>query len=151
LGSRIFDGIKRAWKWLTSVFTQGIEHAANWFANLGRLAYSFASNTFASVKTTLSKVKNAISLLFANQVTGSDVQHIVMSRSHSTDYNVYINPEADRQYLQTFISNLRQQTADFSAGIKLLGRLIDIIKTVMLISTGGLGVIMAMVKLSALL
>ena len=109
------------------------------------------SNTFSSVKTTLSGVKNAISFLFANEVIGSDVQHIVMSRSHSADYNVYINPQADPQTLQRFISNLRQQTADFSAGIQLLGQLIDTIKTVMLISTGGLGVIMALVKLHALL
>lgn len=150
LGSRIWDGIKRVWRWMKSLFSKIVKKLTTWAINAARLVYQYAVNAFPVLKK-ISKVTAAtFSVLFNWNFPDSDIQHLVISRDLDFDYNLYLNPARDTKKVLQILEKLSSQTSLFNTGAQILAfllrTLIYLIKNIAA-AGGWFGLILAIVKI----
>jgi hypothetical protein len=150
IGSRIWDGIKRIWRWMKSLFKKAVHAVSTWVKNLARLTYQYAINAFPIAKRFIKLTSVTFSVLFRRTLPNSDVRHMVINRDIDFDYRVYLNPARDRAKTARLLKKFSTRTTLFNIGAHLLGflmgTLITLIKNV---SPGGgwFGLILALVRI----
>ena len=150
LGSRIWDGIKRVWRWMKSVFNKIIKKVSTWAINTARLVYQYAVNAFPIVKKISKMTAATFSVLINRTFPGSDIQHLVISRDLDFDYNLYLNPARDPKKVLQILEKFSRQTSLFNKGAHILAFLLRtlfyLIKNVAA-AGGWFGLILAIVKI----
>ena len=149
IGSRIWDGVRRAWRWLKALVLRGIHKAAAWICNTARLAYRFAGNAFRVVKSAFKTATEAIRFMMHKEVPGSDPNHLVIRRDGDFDYLLFLNRDNDPTVVDALLAQFRRQADSFRLALGVLGVLaramVDLAKKVAF--GGWLGFIAALVKL----
>ncbi len=153
IGSRLWDGVKRVWRWITAIIgrvRRVFHRVVEWTKNLARLAYRYALRGFAAVKRAVGRVAGAIEYLSHEVAPDSDPEHVVIRRDRDLDYTVCLSPGRDAGRVRAITSNLVLQARFFAAGVRVLGRLvaltIDTLRTVSW-AVGWFGLILALVRL----
>ena len=150
IGSRIWDGIKRVWRWMKSLFKKAVHAVSTWVKNLARLTYQYAINAFPIVKRFIKLTSITFSVLFRKTMPNSDVRHMVINRDLDFDYRVYLNPARDPVRTARLLEKFRTRTTLFNVGARLLGFLMDTLITLIKnVSLGGgwFGLILALVRI----
>ena len=150
IGSRIWDGIKRVWRWFKLLLKKVGRKIGTWTKNIARLVYRYALNAFPIVTQIAKVTKETISFLWHKTLQDSDIGHIVISRDNDFDYRVYVNPNRDREIVEEILERFQARAHIFSVGMRLLGVLIDALISV--IARGGLvlgwfGLVLALVRI----
>ena len=148
LGSRIWDGMKRAWSWFKALFRPLGRQLGKWVRNLARLAMRFALGAFGTVRGVMRMVSGIASVLRHRTFPGSDVKHIVIYRDADFDYRVYVNPGRTVDRVYELLDELRAKATRFAAGVRVLGLVIDTIRTVARNAAlgGWLGLVLSLVR-----
>ncbi len=152
IGSRIWDGINRVWRWFKSMLQKIVKKAETWVKNAARLAYQYALNAFPIVKRMVQVTKEAVSFLFHKTLPDSDIGHIVINRNRNYDYRMYLNPERSSQRVKIILTNFRHKAYDFSIGMHGLGLMVNALITVgkgVALAGGWFGLILALLKIYA--
>ncbi|MCP4567407.1 MAG: peptidoglycan-binding protein [FCB group bacterium] len=92
IGSRIWDGIKRVFRWIKALFKKGVEKAVNLARNLARLAYSCATDAFRIIKDIVKMLTHTVKFVVESTFSDSDANHLVFRHDTDFDYSVYVNP-----------------------------------------------------------
>lgn len=152
IGSRIWDGIERVWRWFKSLFHKIVKKVETWVKNVARLACQYALNAFPTLKRIVQITKEAVSFLFHKTLPDSDVGHIVINRDRNYDYRLYLNPERNHQKVKTSLATFLQTANSFSVGIRVLGLMVNALITVsksVALAAGWFGLILALLKIYA--
>ncbi|MEM1182785.1 MAG: peptidoglycan-binding protein [Acidobacteriota bacterium] len=153
VGSRIWDGVKRVWRWFKTVIGRGrriIHKVFEWTKNLARFAYRYALQSFAVVKLAAQQTVKSVSFLLKDIVPGSDVNHVIMRREPGLDYMLVVNPGRDPATILDVTGNFAHMAAVFSTSVQVLTRLVSfLIRVVKTFTwpTGWFGFVMALVRL----
>ena len=130
LGSRIWDGMRRVWSWFKALFPPLKRQLGKWLRSLARLTMRFALGAFRTVRQLMKVVSTIAGKLTQRTFPGSDVKHIVINRDSDFDYRVYVNPARSVDQVYELLDEFRTTATRFAAGLRVLGLLIDSIRTV---------------------
>jgi len=150
IGSRIWDGIKRVWRWFKSLFRKAVRRVTTWAKNVARLAYRYALNAFPRIRQILKITKETASFLLHKVLPESDPNHIVIRRDRDCDYLVYVNPGRSSERVERVLSRFGERARRFSFGVRILGLLVSTLIAVMkrvALGAGWFGLILALVKI----
>ena len=150
IGSRIWDGIKRVWRWFKSLFKTVVEKISAWVKNIARLAYRYALNAFPIACGLIKIAKDTASFLIDKTLKNSDVGCIVINRDNDYDYRLYIRPLHKPDKMKATLAEFYRKAYNFNIGMRVLGiigsTLISVIKSVPL-GAGWFGLILALLKI----
>jgi hypothetical protein len=150
IGSRIWDGLKRVWRWLKSIIKGVAKKIGVWVKNIARLAYQYALNAFPIARRLIDITKATVSFLVRKTLKDSDINHIVISRDHDYDYRLYVNPGNNRDKTKATLTEFYRQAYLFNIGMRVLGilasTLVTVIKSVPL-GGGWFGLVLALLKI----
>lgn len=141
LGARIWDGLKRAWRFLTGLIKKA-KNAAEWLIKKAKLviraAYHAVSEGFALVHRSFRLFADAIDLLLSTEIRGSN-EHVAMSRDHDFDFRVFINSGASRSRLLQFFEILHERLRKFHTVVVIMKIVICVASAAALAATGPWG------------
>ena len=150
IGSRIWDGLKRVWRWLKSIIKKVAKKIGIWVKNIARLAYQYALNAFPIARRLINITKATVSFLVRKTLKDSDVNHIVINRNHDYDYRLYVNPGGNRDKTKATLTAFYRQAYLFNIGMRVLGilasTLVTVIKGVPL-GGGWFGLLLALLRI----
>jgi len=150
IGSRIWDGLKRVWRWLKSLIKKAAKRISAWAKNIARLAYQYALNAFPVARRLIKITKETATFLIHKTLKDSDVDCIVINRDQDYDYRLYINSDHDRDGTKAILAKFYSKAYYFSIGMRVLGiigsTLITVIRSVPL-GGGWFGLILALLKI----
>jgi hypothetical protein len=150
IGSRIWDGLKRVWRWLKSIITRTLKKIGSWAKNIARLAYQYALNAFPVVRKLIKIAKETASFLTHKTLKDSNVACIVINRDNDYDYRLFINSDPDRGGMKALLTKFYSTAYYFSIGMQVLGiigsALITVIKNIPF-GGGWFGLILALLKI----
>jgi hypothetical protein len=150
IGSRIWDGLKRVWRWLKSIFRGAVKRIGAWVKNMARLVYRYALNAFPIACRLIDITKETVSFLVHKTLKDSNVGTIVINRNRNYDYRLYVAPEHNRDKMRTSLTAFYRKAYFFSIGMRILGiigsTLMRVIGSVPL-GAGWLGFILALLKI----
>jgi len=149
IGSRIWDGLRRAWRWLKALILRGIRKTVAWIRNTARLVFRYASNAFRVVKRAFENATKAIRFLLHKTVPGSDPNHLALHRDGDFDYQIFVNRTADPAVVERLLAEFTRQTESFRLTLRVLGALVRAVTSLArrTLFGGWLGFIAALVKL----
>jgi hypothetical protein len=149
IGSRIWDGLKRAWRWLVSRLRKGLQKSSAWLRNVARLAYQCAVNALEPVRRTIKLVSLSFSFLVETTIRGSDVKHLVIRRDADFDYYVYANPQRDDVTVARLLGTFERRARLFALGARIIGKLFAALGRVardVALGGGWFGLVLALVR-----
>ncbi|MFC2037591.1 peptidoglycan-binding domain-containing protein [Chloroflexota bacterium] len=129
IGSRMWDGIKRAWRWFRRIVDKA-KPFVHWARNLARLAYRYALRIFDGVKRLAVRTVESIQFFAHRTVPGSQEPDFVVVREKDLDYRLYASSTFQAGNLQTVTGELRRQAGFFSLGIRMLAALANAVSAV---------------------
>ena len=150
IGSRIWDGLKRIWRWLKSIIKGVAKKIGIWVKNIARLAYQYALNAFPIARRLIDITKATVSFLVRKTLKGSDVNHMVINRDHDYDYRLYVNPGGNRDKTKATLTAFYRQAYLFNIGMRVLGILVSTLVTVIRsvpLGGGWFGLVLALLKI----
>ncbi len=120
IGSRMWDGIKRAWRWFKSIIVDKAKPFVHWARNLARLAYRYALRIFDGVRRLASRTVEAIRFSAHHTVPGSQAPDFFVLREKDLDYRLYASSAFQAGKLQAVTRELHRQAKLFGLGIRML-------------------------------
>ena len=147
LGNRIWDGMRRAWGWLTSLIKKTAEKVVTIGRNLSRLIYNYALGAYTVVSNILKGFGRSVRFLTEPYLGISDSNTGIVSHDRDFDFKLTLNVLADQTSISALCRNLRRQTRLFLFICKMLSVFISILATVISnVYSGYLGLIFALVR-----
>jgi hypothetical protein len=150
IGSRIWDGVKRAWRWLTSLVGKALRKAANLATNLARLTYGLAYQTYLEVARVVDLARDAVELMLAGRFPGSDPDHLVVTWDADLDLDVWRPAAGDPVAVAGIQREFRVAVRRCRIGLRVLALLVRLIVDVVgrvVLGAGWFGLILALVRL----
>ncbi|RLL53660.1 peptidoglycan-binding protein [Mariprofundus sp. EBB-1] len=156
IGARVWDGIKRAWRWLSAMVKKGLGKMVGFVKNLSRIAYQYILKAYEGVRAVIKGVAGSIAF-FSKRVLelpmeslGVSVDSLVLfSRDFDSDYRVLVRAESNPDDLCRIADYVSARAGLFSVSCDFLASFLDILlgllKKVWLVSWAGL--LMALLKL----
>lgn len=128
IGSRIWDGIKRAWRWLTAVTRKGV----TWLKNLTRLAYNYILKSFEAARAVVSGVAGTIAFFARRELPfpwrGLDMQPVLrMERDADFDFTTVVVTDADAASLTRIAAYLETKSSMFAISCRMFATLLDLV------------------------
>jgi len=153
IGSRIWDGIKRAWHWFKSIVTEGV----TWLKNLTRLAYSFILKSFEAVRAVVSGVVGSLSffakkeLVFPWRGLKVNPDHPVLRMHHDKDFDftTVVHDFGKPEDVNRVAEYLANKSSMFALSCKFMASLLDMVIDLIRRSvfTGWAALLMALLRL----
>jgi hypothetical protein len=149
IGSRMWDGIKRAWRWFRRILDKA-KPFLHWARNLARLAYRYALRIFDGVRRIAARTVEAIKFSAHHTVPGSQEPDFVVLREKDLDFHLYASSAFQASKLQAVTRELRKQARLFSLGIRMLAALTvavsSVIKAALLPGVGWFVFVLSLVR-----
>lgn len=149
IGSRIWDGLKRTWRWLASWLCKAVKKGAAWLRNVARLAYQYAVNVLEPVGRTIKLLSLSFSFLAETTLRGSDVRHLVIRRDGDFDYYLYANPQRDAVTVAGLLETFARRARLFNLGARIIGKILATLAHVarhVALGAGWFGLVLALVR-----
>ena len=150
IGSRIWDGLKRLWRWLKSLFKTVVKKISAWAKNIARLAYRYALNGFSVVYRLVKITKETASFLVHKTLTDSHAGNIIINRDRDYDYRVYVNPERNHEKVRAILTHFCEKAHWFNMGMRIIGLTVGALIaaiTKIPLAGGWFGLVLAMLKI----
>jgi hypothetical protein len=149
IGSRIWDGIKRVWRWFKATLKRGIRAAVGWAGNLARLAYRYATDVFAAVDAVVKAGVESVAFVSQAQMPGSDPRHLVIRRDSDFDYDLFYNRFHDPQITGALLLEFSVQCRRFAVAARVMGLLLEsVVETARRSALGGwFGFVLSLIRI----
>ena len=95
LGARIFDGVKRAVKFVVGWIAMGLRRLVTLARNLARVVIERVGHVFAAVRDVMLALRDSWRFLTTKPIPGSDREHLIVIHDKDFDFCLVRNPEAD--------------------------------------------------------
>jgi len=153
IGSRIWDGLKRAGHWFKGV----VKKSVAFLTNITRLAYHFILKSFEAVRAVVAGVVGALTFFGKKElrfpIRGLDIRPNVpvlrMRRDHDFDFTTMVNNEGNPGDVEKIAAYLENKSSMFVVSCKFLASLLNLVIDVIKHSlfTGWAALLMALLKL----
>lgn len=122
LGMRLWDGLKRLWRWVKRKTVQVLETGKNLIKNLARLFFSYATRGFSIVRRALRAVAEGL-----GYALGGGMEHSGVRFSHSADFDtlVFVPTGLTSANVAKAGLRLRLTTASFQLACRIVGLVLD--------------------------
>ncbi len=128
---RLWDGLKRVWKWIKKKGKQLISKISK--AIKQSAFYRYASRAFKIIKIGIGEVVESISVYVKGQIS---YKHIDMKFSKDMDSLIFIHRDSESKEIHQAIKKIEHQSRAFSVATRIITFVINIIKR---IATGLIG------------
>ena len=152
-GSRLWDGVKRVWRWFKSglkkLFEKTKRIAKAVISNIARYVHSAAVGVFEHVRAAVRGVRDGFNFLREKVVRGSDPAQIVVQHTLDFDIEVFVNQAADQSRVRNFSDIMLLRSRIFEVATKIVGELFSLFLKVVRkgITTGWFGILLALTRL----
>jgi len=128
IGSRIWDGLKRAWHWLATMVKKGV----TWLKNLTRLAYNYILKSFESARCVVSGVVGTLTFFADRELQfpwqGLGVKPVLrMARDGDFDFRTMVDVTANAPALDCVSSYLETKASIFAISCRMFAALLDMV------------------------
>lgn len=150
LGSRMWDGIKRAFRWVVRVIRKGLQKTAQWIKGLARTLYRGAMRAFEPIKIFASGLTSSVRFFIPRQLPCSVEGHVRYVRNSNFDFINLVETDADPQIVKAANGEFQRQARLFKVSTHLMGLFLNLlITTIKRVALGGgwFGFIFALAKL----
>jgi hypothetical protein len=149
--SRLWDGIRRAWRWFLSIAHKvrlRMQQFVAWARNLARLVHHHAVGAFRELRAVIDALRSAVGTLFATRPV-FDPPHLVIRRDGDLDQIIYLDAAADPARVYARAAELRRDARLFRLGVLLLTRLVELLlDTLRPGRLGWFGLLLALVRIN---
>jgi|GEM_PF-5467472 len=125
LASRIWDGLKRAWRAIVSFFRKVAKTVAQAATSLARLIYRYGSEAFGVIKNVFRALKTVVEFLVTRRSKGSDPRHLDIHHDLDFDLNIYLDARGDPERIEKTRRDFGFQCRLFNLGIRIVCFLMD--------------------------
>lgn len=147
LGHRLWDGIKRAGRWVINLVRKGIKMVSSFAKTVGRLLYNASINAFDKLRSFFTGFKLSLQLLIGKYLPGTNRSSLVMQKRRDFDINMAIDQNLPDQEISERLDLFTKVTQIFGQCAKIFKAFITlIIGAVRATITGFAGLIIALVK-----
>jgi len=131
IGARIWDGIKRVWRWFTAKLNDGIAY----LKNLSRLAYHLILQSFEAAQSLVTGVVSSLSF-FADPVLnfplkglGLDAKNpsLIVGKDKDFDFISIVDSAAGPAGIEKMMQYLNNKASMFAVSCKFLACLLDVV------------------------
>jgi hypothetical protein len=150
LRSRLWDGVRRAWRWFLSAARKArmrIQQFAAWARNLARLVHHHALAAYRELRAVIDALRRAAGTLLAERPV-FDPPHLVIRRDRDLDQRLYLDAAADPARVRARCAELRRDARVFRLGVLLLTRLVELLlDTLRAGRLGWFGLLLALLRI----
>jgi putative peptidoglycan binding protein len=108
IGGRLWDGVKRAWRFVARLFKGAVDAVKRAVEALYRVAYGAALEAFSLIRRTVRGFVDAVELLWRPEIRGSN-EHIAMCHDRDFDFRVFVAADASKEKIDGFFAVLRER------------------------------------------
>jgi len=123
LGARLWDGVRRAARWLFSIIAAGFRAVANLVTNLARLVRSAALSVYKNVRLLLQCCADSVKFILHTQFRPAASGSVILMRDMDFDFSLFIQERADPAQLVTLLSEFVLRCRLFAITARIAGRL----------------------------
>ncbi len=134
LGSRLWDGVKRVWRYLQNVASKMI----NGIKMLVRAGRQLATQGFELLRQSYRAFSEGLKTLLQKQVAGSN-DYIAMQRDKDFDFTVFVSAEANKVQLADFFVAFERRMLRARAALNLIRLMLNITLTLLATMAGPWG------------
>lgn len=147
LGHRLWDGIKRAARWVANLIRRGIKAISSFAKTVGRLLYHTAINAFDKLRSFFQGFKLSLQLLFGKLLPGTDKKALVIEKRRDFDIMQAIDQNMNDRDMRKKVSLFTIVSKIFAQCSRIFKTLIQLIlRVVRATITGFAGLVIALVK-----
>lgn len=146
LGSRLWDGLRRAARWVGRFFNNAVRQFRKWSAAIARAVYGPAVAFFHKVKLFMQGLTYSIQFLFTNKL--SNPPHLYVQRERDMDFRFIIPNDAKPEAAARCMNILDLSNQLLSINGQVVVGIINLLRaTLRGITLGWIGLILALVKI----
>ncbi|WP_018294213.1 peptidoglycan-binding protein [Mariprofundus ferrooxydans] len=155
IGSRIWDGIRRTWRWFRAMLKRVAGRAVAWLGNIARLAYHYIINAYEAMQMVIRGVDESIRF-FAQPVmrfyapghTEAPIDSL-MIHDRDFDFRLLLDRSDSSELVNAMAGRLHECSAVFAISCRFLAELLDILVGLLRqgLLTGWVALLMALLKL----
>ncbi len=142
LGMRLWDGLKRLWRWVK----RGIKTIIEIGKNLYRTFFRFALKAYKIARTAFSALGQSLEQYLAGRLNMPTGNTVVVGLSKDLDYLVVLPPDADSELLTAAANQVDRFSAAFYFASRLIGVFVDGLTKVVTGLAGWLRLLMSLVQ-----
>ena len=139
-GMRLFDGLKRVWRWIKKMGKKVAGFIKN---NIFKAFFRYVSKAY---KIAAKGIKNIVASFKVYFKGGLVLENSYFEFSKDMDTTVFLNENATIENLQSGIDKLRSQSKAFNLGCRIVGWLFKIFKDLVLGYIGWAKLLFALIK-----
>lgn len=140
IGMKIWDGIKRLWRWLK----RGVQKIVNLAENMTRGFFRFATKGFHILKTSLKTMWAALRQYSRGRLDATDAVHVAIKKDG--DFQVLISTDARREEVVATQSAITRFSRAFYFSCRLIGLVINLLKAAVSGAVGWARFLLTLVK-----
>jgi len=150
IASSIWDGIKRARKWLFNILKGAFVKSLDLITNLARYISRQARMPFVYLTKAVHILHSGISYGFDSLFSQSQSGVIAIGKGVDFDQSVLIDPSASSKDLSSVLVEYQKANSTYVTATKIIAQLIKIFKRVSLLISNAAGWLIALISLSEL-
>jgi len=156
IGARMWDGIKRAWRWFKAMVKKAMEKAKEFATNLARIAYQYIRRAYEGMRAVIKGVCGSISfftqrvLVFPPKVFGALGEGgLLVGRDKDFDFRALVDVDAVSGNVDAMSGYLASKAEVFGMSCRFLSSLLNILLGLLrkVWFAGWAGLLMALLKL----
>ena len=153
IGSRIWDGIKRAWRLFRSMVKRAASAAGAFLNNISRLAYHYILKSYEAIKAVIRGVSESIRFFAAPVMRFPKAEGVfsrtVMIHDRDLDFSVLVDQRDDPSVLEHVATFMDGKSSLFGISCRFLAELLDVLVGMLKRSlfTGWAALLMALLKI----
>jgi hypothetical protein len=129
----LWDGVKRVWRWLKTKVKQVVSWFSDFFKNLARAFYRYASKGYKIVRLSITSVVKSIQFYVDGRLESRPAGRLVFTHDTDLDVRLIGDSMVEAETQSNFTERLHYNTAIFSYGARILGFAVS---TIIRLSTG---------------
>ncbi len=126
IANSLFDGIRRAWRWLKQKISAALAWTAEALVNLARVVWNRLTEIGRLVRAAIDAFGRGVAFIVQPTLAGSDLATVVLHHKLDIDFNVFVACDATDGSMEPCLSGLRKSVAAFGITCNLLGLAISV-------------------------
>ena len=132
----LWDGLKRVWRWIKRGVKKVVSWVGSFFKNLARAFYRYATKGYKIVRLAVTSVVDSVEYFVEGRLASAPDGRIVLFNKKDFDATVYVEAEGGEEAVPEFLRRMRQKTAVFEFGARILGFAVQTIRQIAIGITG---------------
>ena len=127
LGARIWDGVRRAARWIHALFDRVAKTVRQVARNIARVLYGGAARALGLLRNSMCAVIEAARFVTPGTMQGSDPAHLVVRHDADFDLLLLVNASGNRTTSMAIATRLSLQARLAAVGVRIVGHVAELL------------------------